>query len=441
MVRKNLSKKVGAIALASSMMLASALPASAAFTYTPVAGTQTTFNKFLVMSAGDNVPNVTFNYTIEAGEAVSTLTSDNEVFQVIPGVTPNAITISATTFGPTNPTLNAVQTGHMDVSRAASERASGLTADTGVEFQTTLGEKYAVQTATVNFANVRFDEPGIYRYIIKETASATDEARGIMHDNDVDRVLDVYVTDDSTGTLVVSGYVMHTDVNSTATPALNGDMGTSDVQTAGAKLADKTDGFTNEYKSKDLVFKKEVTGNQASRDKYFDFTLNLANLNPSDKYTVSIADDSNANTTDGNADGTSGTNSATIADNAGKTNVLELTANASGAITQHFYLQHGQSIAVRGLPLNGTYALTENKEDYKSEAATVTDHTDPVNGTVSAVAGANKAIHTSYKNTRNGIIPTGAAMAVGAVAAAMAAVGGIGFAGMAMKHKKREDKE
>ena len=34
---------------------------------TPVDGTSLTFKKFLIIGAGDNVPNVTFSYTIAAG--------------------------------------------------------------------------------------------------------------------------------------------------------------------------------------------------------------------------------------------------------------------------------------------------------------------------------------------------------------------------------------
>ena len=420
------------------MILAMSIPVFADYTYTPIAGTSTTFNKFLIVSAGDTVPTATFNYTIAAGEAVSESTGDNPVFQVLPGVTPGSVTITPTTFGPNDTTYTTAQSGHIDVLRTASARATGLTAANGVEFQTSLGEKYAVKTATISFANVRFPEPGIYRYIITETASASDEAKGLMHDNDVDRVLDVYVTDNGSGTLVVSGYVMHTDIND-ETPAINTDMGPADVENAGDALTDKTDGFTNEYKTKDLVFKKEVTGNEASRDKYFDFTLKLENLTPSDEFVVSLADDSNANTTDGNANATSGTTPATIEANAGKTNVVKLTANAEGKVEQHFYIQHGQSIAVRGLPVNATYTVTENKEDYKQETSTVTGFTDATNGTIGTVAGTNKAVHTSYKNTRNGVIPTGAAMAVGA-AAAVVVFGGIGFAGITIRSRK-EDKD
>ena len=441
-MRRKMGTRVGAMAMAVAMAALTAMPSFAAFTYTPVAGTGCSFEKYLIMSPGDSVPNVTFSYTIAPGEAVSTPTDDNTVFQVLPGVSANAITITPTVFAPGDTTYNSLQSGDIDIARTAAARRTGDTAETGVEFETTKSEKYAVKTASVDFSNVSFDEPGIYRYIITETASANDEAKGIMHDRDVDRVLDIYVTDTGAGALEVSGYVMHTDINSAATPALNGDMGTADVQTAAAALADKTDGFTNEYKSKDLAFKKEVTGNQASRDKVFDFTLALTGLTEGDKYVVSLAADADANTTDGNADATSATNSATIAANAGKTNVQELTVGQDGNITQHFYLQHGQSIAVRGLPLNANYTVTENKEDYKSEASTVTGYTDATTGVVSAIAGANKAVMTSYKNTRNGVIPTGVALAVGA-SALVAGIGGAGLVlfGAKSRRNKREDAE
>lgn len=430
----NAASRITAAAAAAVVALSMASPVMAATQYQPISGETTTFKKYLIVSAGDQVPNVTFSYTVAAGAAVSTPTDDNAVFQVLPGVNPGGVTVTDTTF--TSSDSTATEAGdNIDVARQASERAEGLTADTGVQFEASKGEKYATQQATVDFSGVEFDEPGIYRYIITETASAADEAAGIMHDNDVDRILDVYVTDNGSGTLVVSQYVMHTEVTD---PAISGDMGTADVSEDGAPLTDKTDGFTNEYKSKDLVFKKEVTGNQASRDKYFEFTLSLENLNANGKYTVSIADDSDDNTTDGDADATSGSNSATITTNAGKENVLELTADEDGSVEQKFYLQHGQYIAVRGLPLNSTYDVTENAEDYKADAAAVTNFTDPVSGTVGTVAGQNQAVKTSYKNTRSGNIPTGVLVSV-LPGLALAGVGAAGFAGL--RRRKREDKE
>lgn len=440
---KNVAPKAAAAMMAAASAMSMVSPALAATKYTAVSGTSTSFKKFLIMSIGDNVPNVTFSYTIAAGDAVSPITiNDNEVFQVLPGVDADKITIQDTTFAPSDATFAAAQTGDVDVTRKAEKRASGLNADTGVEFAAG-AEKYAKKETTVDFSQVKFDEPGIYRYIITETASSTDEDKGIMHDNDVDRILDVYVVDNGSGTLVVSQYVMHTDLNADSVnrPVIGEDAGSVDVNTAGARLSDKTDGFTNEYKSKDLAFKKEVTGNQASRDKYFKFSLALTNLNANDKYTVSIADDGDENTNDGFADGTSGSNSATIAANTGKTNVLELTASGSGAVTQDFYLQHGQSIVVRGLPKNAKYSVTEEKEDYKSTAAAVENYTKPVtsgDSTIGAIAGNDKLVKTSYLNTRAGNIPTGVLASVlpGIV---LAGVGGAGFA--ASRKRRSEDEE
>ena len=76
-----------------------------------------------------------------------------------------------------------------------------------------------------------------------------------MHDNDVDRVLDVYVTDNN-GTLEISGYVLHKNESNIA---ISSTMGSNDVMSEGEPLDDKTDGFTNEYKSKDLVFKRRLS--------------------------------------------------------------------------------------------------------------------------------------------------------------------------------------
>ena len=213
------------------------------------------------MDAGDNVPNATFSFTVAPGTARSVSTSDNAVMQVFQGVgTP---TIADVTFSPSDATATEAGT-NVDVARPEKRLTERMVLRQMMMLEFEAGEKYATKQATVDFSRVEFNEPGIYRYIITETANADNAAKGIMHDNDVDRVLDVYVTDNGSGVLAVSGYVLHTDEDDVV---INASMGSS--ATDGAAIDDKTDGFTNEYNSKDLVFKKEVTGNQASRDKYF----------------------------------------------------------------------------------------------------------------------------------------------------------------------------
>lgn len=427
-MRKNIGKRAAAAIMAATMVMSMVTPVLAATAYTPVAGTSCNFNKYLIMDAGDNVPNVTFSFTVAPGQAISANTSDNQVMQVLPGLgTP---TIADITFAPTDATVTSAGT-NIDVARAASTRANGLTADTGVELEA--GEKYAMKQATVSFAGITYPEPGIYRYIVTETASTTHEAAGIMHDNDTDRVLDVYVTDDGNGNLVVSSYVLHTDVNDVV---IGNAMGSADVAAAAAALGDKTDGFTNEFNSKDLVFKKEVAGNQASRDKWFEFTAKAENVNDADVFTVSISDDNNADTTDGNADATSGTTAATREANQNKANPASVTGAQLKAGVK-FYLQHGQSIAIRGFAPNATYTVTEDAEDYKSTASAVTDFTDVTTGVIGTVAGSNKAAKTSYRNERNGIIPTGVFMTI-APFAVVTLIGGAG-ATIMLKKKKKED--
>ena len=418
--------------MAAMIAATAAVPAMAATAYTPVAGTSCTFNKYLIMDNGDNVPNATFSYTVEPGTARSVDTHDNEKMQVLAGIgTP---TIQDVTFAPGDATTTEAGS-NIDVARPASARADGLTASTGVELEA--GEKYATKQATVDFSGITFDEPGIYRYKITETANAEHETAGIMHDNDIDRILDVYVTDDGTGNLVVSSYVLHTNDDDVV---INNTMGSEDVAQAGAALTDKTDGFTNEVNTKDLVVKKEVTGNQASRDKYFKFTVKLSNVNDADVYTVSLADDQDSSTTDGNADAASGTNAATIEANQNKTNPTQVTG-AQLKEGVDYYLQHGQSVAIRGIALNAGYEVTEDAEDYKSTGAAVTDFTNPTatdddttsKKNIAAVAGENKAAKTSYLNERSGIVPT----AVAAAVTGSLALIGAGAAGIFMTRRKK----
>lgn len=491
---KNYKQKILSGLLASAMVFgmgATQLKASA-FTYPTDANTitgekTTTFKKFLIVDDGDNVPNVTFNFTITAGEAISLDTGNNDVMEVRAGVgTPTirastaaaTVTDGAVTFVPGDTSsLTDTTTGHTDVTRPASDRAPGLT--TGVELEA--GEKFAVKELTVDFTSVVFPEPGIYRYVITETANAAHAAAGIMHDNDEDRILDVYVhhvdakaaeaekwtykgvdytseelakeaadTDQGVGPgegdyneivhtpakdaepahLEIAGYVLHTN-------PVNVPIDTTNMGSAGGSLADKTDGFTNEYNSKDLAFKKEVTGNQASRDKYFEFTVTLDNVNDEDVFTVSLAADENAVTNDGNADATSGTNAATIAGNQGKSNPTSLTGEQlkNGA---KFYLQHGQHIVIRGIAPNATYNVIENAEDYKSTASVVTDYTNETSGVIGEIAGTNKMVKTSYLNTREGVIPTGILTVVGpAVVLILLAVAGLSIV-MIGKRRKEE---
>ena len=95
-----------------------------------------------------------------------------------------------------------------------------------------------------------------------ETATTN---QGVTNDKSATRTLDVYVIDKN-GTLEVSSYVLHTGIDA---PAAGTDKGSADVSNTGDKLGYKSAGYTNTYDTSNLTFSKTVSGNQASRDKYF----------------------------------------------------------------------------------------------------------------------------------------------------------------------------
>lgn len=317
----------------------------------------------------------------------------------------------------------------------------------------------ATKETTLDFSNCGFTEPGVYRYIITETKADGFANTGITNDSNNTRTIDVYVYDDTTESgkkLKIAGYVMYvgtvTDGSSnTTTPNETTDSdfledGTTNKKsnTAEVENAVKSVGFVNTYDTSDLTFGKEVTGNQGSKDKYFEFTVNISNAVAGTKYTVDVTS---------KADATSGTNAATIAANANKTNVTEITVNDEGTAETKFYLQDGQYITIQGLAKDTVYSVTENAEDYKSTEGTETVaveavgnygdpdyvaeklYNDPVSGTV-----ASDDIYTGYTNDRSGTIPTGVILSVAApVVIGLAVLGGIVF--LVIRNKKRENED
>ena len=392
---------------------------SAAFRYTPVSGTQTTFNKYLVLDDSAEVPNVTFDFTIAAGTAVP---SSNGTMEVLAGVmTPTAPTVSSVTFAPTDPIVSYAQWDQSyKTSDASAQNMNGAE-------ELTTGKKYAKKQATVDFTGVTYPEPGIYRYVVSETVpEEANKAKGIGYTTDK-LIIDVYVTDKNDGTHTlqiddVDGYVI-SRITATGTPSeipTGADLGSGDKYKPGVE---KATGLTNNYTTHKLVVGKAVSGNQASRDKYFALTVKVENLNAGDKFTVSIADDSNTATVDGNADATSGTNPATKDSNQNKENAQLITvANDATSFEKTYYLQHGQYIAIRGLPDGAKYTVTEDAEDYKSTekiADTLStldwdpnhDGNDAFNDALTS-DNMTKDIYTGYTNTRNGTVPTGIVLSV-----------------------------
>lgn len=403
-MKKRTIAKTGATMLTMAMLLNGTTVFAAGTNYgaTIEGETTTTFDKFLVMDSQANVPNATFTYAVTAGNAKAYDVAGKK-FQVLAGVDADKITMA----GVGTPTANTI--AYTPADTTANDE------NTMVKNYDKTTEKYAKKTAKLDLSAVNFTEPGVYRYIITE--SGTNQA--ITNDADLTRVLDVYVNDASTETekkLTIAGYVLHSNENDEPDVAAGESAGST-----GTYVATKSQGFTNEYDTSDLTFKKEVAGNQASHDKYFKFTVKITDAVKGTVYTVDVT----------GADEQSKTNAATITENAGKENVKTMTVGENGTISQDFYLQHGQEIKIQGIAKDTKYDVTENKEDYKSEAKAVTGYTDAVSGTI-----VSADLKTSYKNTRDGVIPTGVIMTV----APFAAVTLLGAAGMVtIKMRKKED--
>ncbi len=419
--------KLMAIVMVFALIVAfAAIPASAETTYTDLVVSSSTPNhttilkKYLVVDEDATIPNKTFNFSVAAGTAIA---ATGSTVAVIPGpvetdaqsaVTAPTIT-QTTAFAPTDTTYTTVQTGDISVDLSA-------------------GQKYAKQNVVVNLDGVTFDEPGVYRYVL------TEEAQTSPYSNTSSNplYLDVYVVNDTGTALKIDGYVLHSD---TGAPASNNTSGTA--ETSGNT---KADGFENEYDTKNITVSKTVSGNQASKDKYFAFTVNITGATAGDKYVVSYANDSNPSTADGNADASisANPNAATTVITSNVTQPTELTVGNGGTVSQVFYLQDGQSIVIRGLGKGVTYTVTENEEDY-TPSVSVTGDADAADvdntsgGTFGKTGMVDDDITAAFTNTRQGVIPTGVLLTVAPFAIGLLLFGALAIFFVARKKKRAEE--
>lgn len=385
----------------------------------------TRFNKYLVMDTNANVPNATFTYSITSGIPITADTTAGKL-AVLAGVgTP---TIETATFMPTDATYS---------------EAEATTQNDTVVFNTSdnTDEKYAKKTLTIDFSSVIFTEPGVYRYVITESGTN----QGVTNDNISKRTLDVYVEDDSNATekqLKITGYVMYSDEINKAPSATVGESKIITDIPNGAEAGTKSNSYTNTYKTHDLTFGKEVTGNQGSKDKYFKFTVNISNAVKGTVYGVDLT----------NADTTSGTNAATLTENQNKNNSASITVGSDGTVSTDFYLQHGQSIVIKGIADGTAYTITEEQEDYKpsTKLSDTSDKKTGENEGTDITIGENQnsisdtAIkadtEVTFTNNRNGVIPTGILISVAPAAiVGICVIGGIVF--LIAKNKRRESEE
>ncbi len=457
MKAKRFLAAVASLGLAVSMMSAFSLSASAdpAYSTTIEGDKHAVFEKYLVMESDAVVPNASFSFTIEPGEAVAAA-ADGSTLPVLAGIGAPKFTLKTNTDniktdneGSADEATVSFSPADTDVSGttiAESHKGEGKT----VKFVTATpnnDEKYAQKKIDIDFSNVAFTEPGIYRYVITE-AAATSQAAGVTNDTNSTRILDVVVVDASAENvtkLKINNYVLHDSAADIPTK------GTGDS----APIAHKSTGFTNTYDTHDIEFSKTIAGNQGSRDKYFKFDISISNakgaqitvngcgntfLAEPKKSTTTIYTEANmkaANTKDDDGD------------RAGQ----QLNANESGAITASFYLKHGQSIKLEGVPAGAKYTITEAAENYTPSIA-VSENVkegsgyeadvavnDDKNGITDMTTGLHGNTTATFTNTLNGDVPTGifSNMGLSIIVIAVAAAGAAVSLIIIKKKKSEED--
>lgn len=445
-------KKIAAAAAALGMAVSMMAPisASADTVYTAIEGTKvTSFDKYLVMESDAVVPEASFSFTIAAGEAVPA-NDQGTTIPVLAGVGAPKFLLKTNT-AETNDNEGTDTAAKVNFSPADTDNSAvtineiNMGIDKTVQFETSGNkndEKYAQKKIAIDFTGVNFTEPGVYRYIITESEAADTQAAGVANDTQNTRVLDVVVVDssaESTNKLSISNYLFHESAADTPVKGTGTAAGT-------ATIASKSTGFTNKYKTYDLQFSKTVAGNQGSRDKYFKFDINITGAKGAeitvDREHFSTSPESSTTTSYEAADMTAANTVDQDTDRIGQ----QLKADADGNIQATFYIRHGQSVKLMGLPKNAKYTVTETQEDYTpsvsvteatgGDAAAVTNN----NGIADQSTGITGDTTAAFTNTRAGTIPTGLISTV-AVSAGIVLLGAAGVIGGSVYLKKKKSEE
>ena len=440
--------KIMAMMLALFMVLSLAAPAKAdnynGTTDNRAKGGETTIKKYLVMKKDAVVPNVEYTYTVSSPSTVDDNTEMDKPAVYIQGtdttpvvykgVKPNAVKVSTTTETTAAPKENTLEF------TSADKTQDGL-----LEGVATAEEKYVVDASnnpywiTLDFSDIYFAEPGVYRYWLSESdelLTTITNDYGVTTDR-LWRTIDVYVVDNA-GKLKVEEYVWYEGkLEGNETPSLKADYSSLQSETwtdgsdvyewddtnskwmkndtdevefedipdnavnsagktlgeakaglkpNGAEAGTKSDKYINKYDTQNLQFGKEVIGNQGSKDKYFKFTLTLNGLEANTVLTWEIvAGDVVTYHANGatNPDYTQAKfEEGNKRDDDLSTTGNQLIAGADGKIEWNVYLHDGQYVVVKGIPNGVTYVLAEEAEDYKkAEGIKDADGTVPVTET------------------------------------------------------------
>lgn len=282
--------------------------------------TSITVSKDVTTDGNTYAPNTSFTIAVEEGQG-GTFNDGTTVQTALPGVE-GGLTGTSLTFAPVVEDENAPE--------ATYNQTGAL---------------------TVNIEAFANSTPGIYHYVVKETAGTYD---GIEYDGSV---YDVYL------------YLMRTEENvpyigyAVCVKHNTGSVGTKSELT-----------FTNNYNSHDVLVTKQVEGTFANMDETFTFTVKVDG-HDGEYYKVEYSEDGTVYT----------------------------TALKSGDTLTLDGIMDDDYIHIYGLSKNDTYTVTETD----SKGYTVTDTKDNANDKI--VSGKATQDGESYivTNTKNASTPTG----------------------------------
>ncbi|MBP3890971.1 MAG: hypothetical protein J6D29_02240 [Solobacterium sp.] len=378
---KRITKLFGVLLAFALMFTATAVKADP-FDYDTINGESTKLKKYLVVDKNTNIPGVTFSFTVAAGAAVD------------PGE--GTLPVYAGTGSPTiaDVTFNAGE---------SADAATALDADEG--YTEKIGAKKDI---TINFSSAVYDKPGVYRYVVTETASTEP---GVVNDSQPKRTIDVYV-EDNNGELVIAGYVSYEGEFTAApkqsyTPNGAATDGYANGVPEGSGDMTKSNKYVNEYITNELELSKQVTGNQGDKESQWEMKVNFETL--ATGYNVKYAKVKENGTPISEPTYTDYTNNSAIT------------------------LGHDDTYDFIGIPEGVKYTVTETKENQDGYTTTYTNEKTHTY----ADDDEPEDVLLTVENNRQGVLPTGvmAATSTGLI------IAGVGLAGLLIMRRKKDEDE
>lgn len=302
------------------------------------------FKKVLEMqnAEGASVPNVTYTYTIAAGTGI--------------GATANSPEVKA---GVGTPTVSSVTYAKGD----------------------TITDNEVSKNVTITFPAGTFTAPGIYRYVITESANTNTDITDVGTNT---RYMDVYVVNDSDGGYKIDATVF---TETAVTP-------TFDKDTKQPTYGGKNEEITDDYTTYELSLDKVVEGNMGNKDQLFDFSINFHGpANTSFTFGKQQVDlDENGN----------GSVDLKMADKTAIAEIKGIPSTVTYTVTENLSSSEGYDT---------TFAVKRGAGDSKSIAKdTAASTSEKVTATSQTMTKADNAVVVT--NTKKTVSPTGIALSV-----------------------------